>query len=402
MQLKPLVQSIFRRWYLVAIATLLGLGAGAIVVLMTPSYYQTRTDVVLSTPGWNDVIAPQGDDAANVTGSLGTAFTLERAESYVRLAGSDDVLRTVAADTGYHGDARSLAAQVSVRVVPDTTIIEVSARSDTAAASEKLSQVMAAELGRAIEEVESGSVRSARSPVQATVITPVGVESPTVKVTAYEWLFYGTAIGLMVGVTLAVILEAGRRRVITSVDDAHEALGVPVLGKIVAERVVGHDGEIEATIVADTSALRLGGNVPGVLALAPVSEQTQTTVEPEVVDTIADSLAGPSTTPPLVETMTGSDRARVRSPEVRERLRSAAATQRVLLWANAIPAEPDILELALDLDAPVVLLITLETTRADETRSALRQLDDAGIQISGCILLEYHVAQRDALLRGSR
>ena len=206
----------------------------------------------------------------------------------------------------------------------------------------------------------------------------------------------------MVGVTLAVILEAGRRRVITSVDDAHEALGVPVLGKIVAERVVGDGGEIEATIVTDTGALRLGGNVPGVLALAPVSEQTRTTVEPEVVDTIADSLAGPSAPPPLVEMMTGSDRAGVRSPEVRERLRSAAATQRVLLWANAIPAEPDILELALDLDAPVVLLVTLETTRADETRSALRQLDDAGIQISGCILLEYHVAQRDALLRGSR
>lgn len=390
MDFRSLLSVARRRWFLVVAAVLAGAAIGAIALLATPTRFESRSDLLLTTPGWNDVLPPPGPDAATATGSLGDAFTVQRAQSYVRLSQSDAVLSRVKAAVGYDGSLAELGKVATASLVPDTALIEVTGSAPTAEESQRLAQSMATELAREIEQVESGSsIGIAGSPIIPVHLTPVGSGSSTVEVTAYEYIYYGAATGLLGGLTTAALLSASRRRRIATIDDAATSTGLPILGQVTMSRSTAG-----ALTVADASRIRFLGLGCGGRAevFAPVGRDASTALPEQAVEFV--TAAAVADTDIAVERI--EDRIQVSVGSVvdvetmREERRQLSTDTTLLAVTEPIPMSPAAIEMASGLDAPVVIAVTLGVNRHEDVVAAIRECDDAGIAIAGCILLDYN------------
>ncbi|MGR6525920.1 hypothetical protein ACU5JM_30080 [Rhodococcus erythropolis] len=213
------------RWIVVGISTVLGLLVGVLLTMLTPTTFKSSTELFLTTPGWG---TPTTLGNADSSPFQGDEFSQQRAGTYTRLAEGADFSARVASRLGESGlrDVESL----SVRVVPDTVLLEISGTADSADRALQLTNAASDEMNETIRRLETPSGTLIPTVQPLTVVTASAPTSPSGPQTIPN-LLLGLVVGSMVGVT-GVILAAARSRAVQGVDELAAWTGLPVLESI--------------------------------------------------------------------------------------------------------------------------------------------------------------------------
>jgi capsular exopolysaccharide synthesis family protein len=223
--LRDYARTLRKRWALVALCTLLTLGAAAAATLLATKQYTSSTQLFVSSRDQTGAIS----DALQ-----GSQFAQQRIKSYAQVADSPGVTDIVAEKLGI--SPAQLVGKVVADAPLDTVLLNITATDKSPAQAQKIAAAVADEVTTKIPELETPS-GSNSAPVKITVIKsaslPGAPSSPRPKV--------NLALGLLVGLALGVGAAVLRETLDTTVkgkDDLQKLTGATPLG------VIAHDPDV--------------------------------------------------------------------------------------------------------------------------------------------------------------
>ena len=220
MDLRDLLSILRARWIVLTVATLIG-GLIALVVslLMAPRYEARIQFYVTVAAGDNAAAAYQGSLGAQqrVESYAALAESLDIARKVIDLAGVDLPPEQVASDTVAFADAGTVLLNVAVSDVDPRRALDLAE-----AFGEVLPDVI-----NDLETPEGGAPALAK----LTVVNPPTLPSEPVAPRTEQNLAIGLALGLLVGVGVALLSHSFDRRV-KSKQQVEEIAGKPVIGSI--------------------------------------------------------------------------------------------------------------------------------------------------------------------------
>lgn len=220
MELRDYLRLLRRRWLVIALLTVLGIGGAlGFSVTVTPEY-SARAQVFVSLRG-----------GADSTGDLlqGANFTLRQVRSYVQIVTTPSVLQPVIEELGLDETPVTLARRVSADSPLDTVLINVRVHDQSAAMSATIANAVAAALADVVADLETPV--HGEPPVLVSTVRPADVpESPSSPNTVMN-LGIGLLAGLAAGVGVALLRELLDTRV-RDVADVEALTDASVLGAI--------------------------------------------------------------------------------------------------------------------------------------------------------------------------
>lgn len=225
----PVLKTLRRSWWVIALFTLLGLGVAQVVVALSPTLYSSTDTLYVSST------TKPGDNAQSAY--EGNLLSQDRVKSYKDLLGSGMIAGYVADRVGGGTTAGELQANTEVANQPETVLLTVAVTDP--------SPERAAQIANAYGDVFSDSVRTIEKPNDAAAQAAVQVRTAfpatpyPIPVSPRPWvaLPVGLLLGLVAGIGLAVL----RRRVDDRLDQActlAALVGAPDLGPV---RRIGPD-----------------------------------------------------------------------------------------------------------------------------------------------------------------
>lgn len=214
LELKDYLRIIRRSWIAVVACALIGiLGAGAVSLLMKPSYRsETKLFVALQNSGSVSEL------------QQGNAFSQARVQSYVKTVTTPTVLQPVIDSLDLKVSPQELARTIVATSDINTVLISISVENESPVQAAAIAQSVSRSLISAVDELEKPS-DGGSSPVKLSIVTPASApaspHSPNVQLN----LVVGLLLGLAAGVALAVLRtvvdtrirgEADLRRITTS------------------------------------------------------------------------------------------------------------------------------------------------------------------------------------------
>lgn len=221
--LQDYVRTLRKRWALVALCTLLALGAAAAATLVATKQYTSRTQLFVANSGQTDISSQ----------AQGAVFAEQRVKSYAEVAVSDEVRKSVAKTLGV--DPGSLG-KITADAPLDKVILNITVTDKEPVQAQEIAATVAAELITRIPEIETQAGAS-RAPVKLTVTNdaslPAAPSSPRPKIN----LALGLLIGLALGVGAAVLRET-LDTTVKGKDDLQRITGATPLG------IIAHDPDV--------------------------------------------------------------------------------------------------------------------------------------------------------------
>lgn len=250
MNLVEYVRLLRRRWLVLVLLALLGLGASAGWLLTQVPRYTATTSTYISVAAASNV-----SDAAS-----GVSLSQTAAKNFATIATSPYVLNRVVSDLQLATPASQLGRDVQATALLDTSVVSISASADSPSAAAAIANTVAVELADAVARLNPNVGNGAslvRATQMGTALPPARPSSPNIPI--------DLALGLLAGLALAVVgvvtRDALDRRAVGAQELA-ETTGLPVLGTIPDVRSNG----LSSALDADTA---------GVLATAFLALRTK-------------------------------------------------------------------------------------------------------------------------------
>jgi capsular exopolysaccharide synthesis family protein len=213
MDVRTVLGLLRRRWLALAICVLAGLGGAAVVTARADQQYRSSARLFVNIPR-------AGSVAEQVQG---VQLTVQLLQSYAQIATSRSAAERMAQRVG-STDPDAVRSHISATPQPETLLIDVSAVDSNPREAAKLANVAADVLIETIDDLEKGKA----TPVTAQVIdqaTPSAAPfAPRPKLN----LAFGGVLGVLVGVLLALALDALDRSLKTPAQAA-ESFRTPLL-----------------------------------------------------------------------------------------------------------------------------------------------------------------------------
>nr|WP_240895179.1 polysaccharide biosynthesis tyrosine autokinase [Kineococcus siccus] len=209
-----------RRWALLLLCCLAGLGVGAATTVGKPPTYQAEATVFLTL-----------NRSASVSElAQGSTYTQGLIQSYVLLVSTPEVLTPVIERLGLPTTPRALARQVTATSPVDTVLIDIAATSTSPETAAQIANAVGDQLATSVADLApagttQGDQISVRTVSPATV--PVAAIGPRKKLAAAV----GLAAGLAGGVAFMVLRELLDTRV-RDEEGVAQVTEAPVLGVI--------------------------------------------------------------------------------------------------------------------------------------------------------------------------
>jgi len=236
MDLRTYLAAIRKSWLLITIMTLLGIGAGTALYLLTPPQYATTIDFYVSTPS-SEGSNPQSSGQ----------FAEARVNSYIVLLSSEQMARRVVDDTGLNLAPLDVAKKISATTQLNTVIVTATVTDHSPQRSLQIAQGVADTFPKLVDELDNQG-RDTAIVVIHTVSGPT-LNSTPVSPDPRLYIGLGLAAGLVLGLAIAIIREILDNSVRT-VDSAQRLVGAPVLGTILFDP----DSKRSPLIVGDEAA----------------------------------------------------------------------------------------------------------------------------------------------------
>ena len=242
--LKDVLYAIRRGWWWLLGGTLLGLTVSAGLTWVATPLYSSSTEVFVSSTDRPDTeSAYQGD-----------LYSQERASSFVKTMGSEQLAGRVVDELGLDMTASAVARQVTAKAVPKTAIIEVTVTDSSAARARDIAAALGRQFTRWVEDAETpaGAVTS-RAVV--TTVQAAGLPTRPVSPDLGLALGLGGSLGFLLGLGLTV--GSGRSgNNVTTEDDVRHATGAPLIGAVPELSPSGPEGSAASATAPFAQALR--------------------------------------------------------------------------------------------------------------------------------------------------
>lgn len=212
--------AIRRRWWIVAITVLVGIGVGLVATrIATPEYMSTARLFVSTTGGTSSTESYQGDQ-----------FSQQRTASYAYMLTSDQLAQRVVDELGLPMSAGELSSKISAAIVPRTVLLDVTVTDESGQRAADIANTLAAEFIAFAGPLET-PVGQDQPRSTVTIVSDAEVPSSSSFPKVTTNLFYGVLGGLAVGL-VAVALSAALSRRIHSVDELGRITGTAGLGPV--------------------------------------------------------------------------------------------------------------------------------------------------------------------------
>lgn len=208
-----------RRWLTIVVSVLVTVAAaGALTFTQTPQY-QSTARVFIST------------DSTNATEAFyASGFTTQRVKSYAQLATSRELMQRVISELNLNLTPAQLAAKVTAAVSTETVIIVIAVTDPDPALAQQIAKAEAEAFTEYLAELETPPGEST-SPTKATVVDPASYNAQPVSPRTVLNLVVAFMIGLLLGVSVAVIRDI-LDNTVTSAEGIRSAIDAPILASI--------------------------------------------------------------------------------------------------------------------------------------------------------------------------
>ena len=222
MDLRDYALVLRKRWRLIALCTLLAVGASLSATLLATPVYQASAQLFVSTA--------TGPDAGAGGLSAGGQFAQQRVKSYADIVDGPQVTEFVVEDLGLQITSRELAEQIEASAPLDTVLINVDVTDEDPLLARDIADSVAQRFTEVASALETPEGLEA-SPVKVSVVRTAEVPDSPVSPRPRLNLALGLLVGLAVGVGAAVLRETLDTS-LKGTEEVQAALDLPTLGLI--------------------------------------------------------------------------------------------------------------------------------------------------------------------------
>lgn len=223
MNFSRILQQLRNSWRLLTACALLGLLAGAAITLLHSKAYEASAEVLVSPN------VPLSSPTPNLSDAYAAGlFTLQRAQSYVEVATTPEVLGPVAARI--HAKEDKVEAATTAAWVPGTSLVKITATWGNAKDAAAIANGAAAQLAGAVDTIER-SRPGVPAVVKVTTIRAAKQPLAPVRSNLANNLLVGLIVGLLIGIPL-VLAKVLLDRSVTDGKALTQAVGEAPLGLI--------------------------------------------------------------------------------------------------------------------------------------------------------------------------
>ncbi len=300
MELSAYLRALRKKWWVVLIVTVIGVGAAAGFAWRTPTKYASSVTFFVDTTKATGT----GNNYYN-----DDLWAQSRVNTYLSLLSSQRLGTLIAREPGINLTAKQITGEITATTAPSTVLITATVTDTSSQRSLKIAEAVAKDFTVLIGDIDP----------QVTleqVAQPTLDPSPVSKKGLYMLL--GFVSGLVLGIIIAVLWELLNTS-IRRPDELHELTGLAPLGrtrKVTGETVLASDGDKSAyaedfrQLRTNIQFLSLERSLAAVMVTAPVGGEGSSTV----ATNLAIALAGTAQRVLLIE-------ADLRRPSVAELLK---------------------------------------------------------------------------------
>lgn len=275
-----------RRWVTITAVALLCVAAAGLVVVTTPTTYESSSRLYVS----------MGRGTSVIDSYQGGLASQQRVASYVKLVNGPAIAQRVIDDRGLSMSVGELQRKIQATYPPATTLIDVSVTDTTADGARRLTEAVVGQFQKLVAEIETTERGQAPAAVVSVVdpaLTPQASSGPN----SMRILAVGILAGLVLGCVAAFIRDRIDKTVRSS-NEVPDLIQAPLLAEISAD---GFDSTrdfrtLRARIMGQPSAERT------ILLLTSFGE----TSNPDVTLKLSAALADTGRTVLIVDANTSS------------------------------------------------------------------------------------------------
>lgn len=214
-----------RRWPSIVVLTLVGTAVAAGLLSVASQRYTAHADVLISPP----------------PGESTHAVAPRTVESYAHVLGGRTIAGRVVKSLGLSDSVTATDRRVDATVLPNTSVLRVSADSTNSQSAARIAQESAEQFVSWLEDEQSANVPDAtdtnavNTALTARVVEKAATPSSSSYPSKLEWLSIGAGFGLLAGLIFAAWRELSDRSVHTPTE-LEELTGAPVLGAMAYDR----------------------------------------------------------------------------------------------------------------------------------------------------------------------
>jgi capsular exopolysaccharide synthesis family protein len=271
--------ALYRRWFVVVLVGLLGLGVAAALTSSHASKYRASTSLFFSVSGASSV-----SDL-----SQGASYTQNLMPSFAALATTASVLDPVIQQLAVHKTDAELAREVRAKTTLGTVTMQIIVTDASAQQSAAIANAVAAQLAKSVGTLSPAVTQGGTKQLSATVVAQAPVPRQAIatggKKTRYA---EGLVGGVVLGALLVLALEMLDSR-IRNDEELRRVTAAPLIGRVTAARrplllgdTEGRSGEAFRALRANVFAIggpgRQGAKSVVITASAPGEGATTTAI----------------------------------------------------------------------------------------------------------------------------
>ncbi|OZC75174.1 hypothetical protein CH251_10355 [Rhodococcus sp. 06-462-5] len=181
-------------WWIVALATAIGVAGGYAYTFFTTPQYQACARLFVTTEGGSSV----GEAYQN------NLFSQERVSSYAGLATSTQVAQRAVDQLQLQESAAELRSRITATPIEKTVLLDLCATDADPEVAQALTNAVAGQLTQVVQELET-SQRGGNPAAGATIVDQGDVPSAPIGMGLFVTLGLGGAIGFVLGLALALL-----------------------------------------------------------------------------------------------------------------------------------------------------------------------------------------------------
>ena len=213
-----------RRWPAVLLCLVAGLAAALSLVRSTPETYRASTKLIINIPAAREVYEALA----------GVELSAQLLASYAQVATSHSAASAVVEKLDLEESPAAVQGRISAEPVPETLLMRISAVDTDPRRAKRLADAAAAVFVEQVRDLEEGTSGT----IKPRVIDKAQVPSFPISPRPKRDLAVGGFLGLLIGIGIAVMLEALDRSV-RNPGEAVRLAGAPILAMVPKRRDAG-------------------------------------------------------------------------------------------------------------------------------------------------------------------
>jgi polysaccharide biosynthesis transport protein len=266
--------ALYRRWFVVVLGGLLGLGLAAAFTSSTSGKYRASTSLFFSVSGASSV-----SDL-----SQGATYTQNLMPSFAALATTASVVDPVIQQLGLHKTDAQLASEIRAKTTVGAVVMQIFVTDASAQQSAAIANAVAAQLAKSVGTLSPAVTQGGTKQLNATVVAQAPVPREALATGGKKQGYAeGLLGGFVVGVLLVLVVEMLDTRVRND-EEVQQVTAAPLIGRVTAARrplllgdTEGRAGEAFRALRANVFAIGGQGAKSVVVTSSAPGEGTTTT-----------------------------------------------------------------------------------------------------------------------------